>query len=438
MQIASASASSFSMKKFGLECILSKGLCFLGFELWECEKVKLQSQPNKANLDWNALPARVSAFWVFELWEYEKVWLQTQANKAKSVTVWSMTCKQVLLDCPNNLAAFPSEQGQVSDCVVNDMQTSAAGLSQCIIMDILNDVMQFGLEFYASKGLCFLGFEIWEFERIWLRSHLNKAKSVTVWSMTCTSVLLDCPNFGLECFAGKGLCFLGIELWEYEKVWLRSQENKANLDWNALPARVSAFSVLSSGSVKKSGCGPIRKQGQFIKYVINDMQTSAAGLLDWNSMPARVSVFWVLSSGSVKKSGCGPNQTRPSHQICVWIGMLCQQGSLLSGYLSSGSVKKCDCGPRKQGQFIKYVVNDMHISAAGLSQCIIMDILNDIMQFGLECFASKGLCFLGFELLKCEKVWLRPQLNKAKSVTVWSMTCKPVLLDYPNVSLWIY
>eukprot|EP00956_Cyclotella_meneghiniana_P021722 scaffold39963_cov61-Cyclotella_meneghiniana.AAC.2 len=173
-----------------------------------------------------------------------------------------------------------------------------------------------------------------------------------------------------------------------------------SLDWNALPARVSAFWVLSSGSVKKSFCIPNREQGQFSDCVVNDMQTSAAGLLDWNALPTRVSAFWVLSSGSVKKSSCCPNRT-------------------------IGQVRDC-------------VVNDMQTSAAGLSQCLIMDILNEVMQFGLECILSKGLCFLGFELWECEKVWLRSQLNKAKSVTVWSMTCKPVLLDCPNVSLWIY
>ena len=47
----------------------------------------------------------------------------------------------------------PSEQGQVSDCVDHNIQTIAAGPSQCLIMDILNDVMGFGLECIASKGL---------------------------------------------------------------------------------------------------------------------------------------------------------------------------------------------------------------------------------------------------------------------------------------------
>ena len=81
--------------------------------------------------------------------------------------------------------------------------------------------------------------------------------------------------------------------------------------------------------------------------------------LDWNALLVMLCAFWVLSSGSVKRRALVPS---------------------------------------KLGQFIKYVVNDMQTSAAGLSQCIIMDILNDVMQFGLECTADKGLHRLGIEL----------------------------------------
>ena len=56
----------------------------------------------------------------------------------------------------------PSEQGQVSDCVDQNIQTIAAGPSQCLIMDILNDVMVFGLECIASQGLHGLNFELKE------------------------------------------------------------------------------------------------------------------------------------------------------------------------------------------------------------------------------------------------------------------------------------
>ena len=54
----------------------------------------------------------------------------------------------------------PSELGQVSDCVDHNNQTIAADLSECLIMDILNDVIQFGLEWFASKGLHGLGSEL--------------------------------------------------------------------------------------------------------------------------------------------------------------------------------------------------------------------------------------------------------------------------------------
>ena len=38
--------------------------------------------------------------------------------------------------------------------------------------------------------------------------------------------------------------------------------------------------------------------------------------------------------------------------------------------------------------------------AAGLSQCLIVDMLNDDMRSGLECFASKGLHGLDFEYIR--------------------------------------
>ena len=51
-------------------------------------------------------------------------------------------------------------KGQASDCVDRNIQTIAAGPSQCLIVDILNDVMQFGLECFASKGLHGQGLEL--------------------------------------------------------------------------------------------------------------------------------------------------------------------------------------------------------------------------------------------------------------------------------------
>eukprot|EP00956_Cyclotella_meneghiniana_P026943 scaffold59470_cov36-Cyclotella_meneghiniana.AAC.1 len=70
------------------------------------------------------------------------------------------------------------------------MQTSAAGLSQCIIMDVLNDIMQFGLECFASECLYFLGFELWECEKVWLRSsHLTMPGRVSAfWVLSSRSV----------------------------------------------------------------------------------------------------------------------------------------------------------------------------------------------------------------------------------------------------------
>ena len=66
----------------------------------------------------------------------------------------------------NNQVGAPSEVGQVSDCADHNIQTIAAGLSQCLIMDVLNDVMQFGLECFASKGLHGLDDVLWEGEKL--------------------------------------------------------------------------------------------------------------------------------------------------------------------------------------------------------------------------------------------------------------------------------
>eukprot|EP00956_Cyclotella_meneghiniana_P032769 scaffold91320_cov73-Cyclotella_meneghiniana.AAC.1 len=52
-----------------------------------------------------------------------------------------------------------TEEGQVSDCEDLIIQIIAAGLSQCLIVDILTDVMWSGLECIAIKGLHRLDFE---------------------------------------------------------------------------------------------------------------------------------------------------------------------------------------------------------------------------------------------------------------------------------------
>ena len=86
-------------------------------------------------LDWNALPARVSTGWI----------LSTGRVKSSVVAL--------------------TERGQVIVCVELFIQTIAAGLSQCLIVDMLNDVMRSGLECFASKGLHGLDFEYREGEK---------------------------------------------------------------------------------------------------------------------------------------------------------------------------------------------------------------------------------------------------------------------------------
>ena len=91
----------------------------------------------------------------------------------------------------------PTEEGQVSDCEDLFILTIAAGLSQCLIVDIWNDVMWSGLECIASKGLHRLDFECQEGEKFSVAPILKKAKSVTVWTITTKPLLLDCPNVSL-------------------------------------------------------------------------------------------------------------------------------------------------------------------------------------------------------------------------------------------------
>ena len=89
--------------------------------------------------------------------------------------------------------------------------------------------------------------------------------------------------------------------------------------------------------------------------------------LDWNALPARVSTGWIFSARRVKSSVVA-----------------------LVPKKAKGQVSDCE------DLFIQTI-------AAGLSQTFIMDVLNDAMQLGLECFASKGLHQTGFELREGEK-----------------------------------
>eukprot|EP00956_Cyclotella_meneghiniana_P032160 scaffold87071_cov43-Cyclotella_meneghiniana.AAC.1 len=64
--------------------------------------------------------------------------------------------------CGESCLVAPSEQDHGSHTVEHNIQTIAAGPSQCLIMDTLNDVVGFGLECIASKGLHGLNFELKE------------------------------------------------------------------------------------------------------------------------------------------------------------------------------------------------------------------------------------------------------------------------------------
>eukprot|EP00956_Cyclotella_meneghiniana_P030094 scaffold74923_cov24-Cyclotella_meneghiniana.AAC.4 len=120
IELAVINISSIVATSFGLECFAGKGLHKMGVLSSRSSKSHLvaTSVHRPSHLDWNALLARVS-------------------------TDWQLVYK-----------------GQASDCVDHNIQTIAAGPSQCLIMDILNDVMQFGLECFAGKGLNRLGIEL--------------------------------------------------------------------------------------------------------------------------------------------------------------------------------------------------------------------------------------------------------------------------------------
>eukprot|EP00956_Cyclotella_meneghiniana_P037795 scaffold144637_cov46-Cyclotella_meneghiniana.AAC.1 len=88
-------------------------------------------------LDWNALCARVSS------------------------TDWMLSAGRV-----KSSVVAPTEESRVSDCEDLFILTLTAGLSQCLIVDMMNDVMWSGLECFASKGLLHrLDFEYQEGEK---------------------------------------------------------------------------------------------------------------------------------------------------------------------------------------------------------------------------------------------------------------------------------
>eukprot|EP00956_Cyclotella_meneghiniana_P000029 scaffold55_cov69-Cyclotella_meneghiniana.AAC.2 len=90
-------------------------------------------------LDWNALTDSVSTGWILS------------AGRVKRSFI---------------VALAPTEQGRVSDRADLYIQAIAAGLSQCLIVDILNGVMWSGLECSDSKCVHGLDFECRESEKI--------------------------------------------------------------------------------------------------------------------------------------------------------------------------------------------------------------------------------------------------------------------------------
>ena len=123
----------------------------------------------------------------------------------------------------------PTEEDQVSDCEDLFILTIAAGLSQCLIVDMMNDVMWSGLECFASKGLHRLDFECQEGEKFNCgppteEGQVSDCEDVFLQTMTAglsqcliVDMLNDVMRSGLECFASKGLHRLDFEYREGEK-----------------------------------------------------------------------------------------------------------------------------------------------------------------------------------------------------------------------------
>eukprot|EP00956_Cyclotella_meneghiniana_P000028 scaffold55_cov69-Cyclotella_meneghiniana.AAC.1 len=89
--------------------------------------------------------------------------------------------------------------------------------------------------------------------------------------------------------------------------------------------------------------------------------------LDWNALTASVFMDWILSAGRVKRSVVAPTDH--------------EQGSVSD----------------RADLYIQAI-------AAGLSQCLIGDILNDVMWSGLECSDSQCVHGLDFECREGEKI----------------------------------
>ena len=122
--------------------------------------------------------------------------------------------------------ANPTEHGQVSECVDHNTKTIATGPSQYLIVDILNDVMRFGIEYIASKGLQGLNFELKEKRNLCCghRSEQGQVsdcvdhfiQTIAAGPSQCLimNILNDVMVFGLKCIASKGLHGLNFEIKE--------------------------------------------------------------------------------------------------------------------------------------------------------------------------------------------------------------------------------
>eukprot|EP00956_Cyclotella_meneghiniana_P028722 scaffold67766_cov52-Cyclotella_meneghiniana.AAC.3 len=153
--------------------------------------------------------------------------------------------------------------------------------------------------------------------------------------------------------------FFGGGVWVTVILSLRARDNPpvfctvlGNLDWNALPSRVSASWILSS-RMRKSPIEALTQQsldwnalratgstgwilsssrGKFGLECFTskglhglDIEFQRAEGLDWNALPAWVSTGCIISSSRGKSLNMRVQLNK------VWIGMLCQQGFLRAG-----------------------------------------------------------------------------------------------------------
>eukprot|EP00956_Cyclotella_meneghiniana_P036867 scaffold131539_cov43-Cyclotella_meneghiniana.AAC.4 len=182
--------------------------------------------------DWNALPSKVQQQCLIGdiLNNDMRSGLECFACKGLYVVsiliagrIESFACKglhRLDFDCwgVKNSVVAPTEEGRVIDCEDLFILTIDAGLSQCLIVDILNDVMRSGLECFVCKGLHRLDFDSWEECRVSDREDLF-ILTIAAGLSQCliVDILNDVMWSGSECFACKGLHRLDFDCWEGEK-----------------------------------------------------------------------------------------------------------------------------------------------------------------------------------------------------------------------------